>query len=126
MAVSAVAVVMVNYVVEATANDNLDLDRLSQSQSSTVLAYDSTTEQWFETATLKSANSHRLQADLEEIPEALQWAFICTEDKNFYNEPGVNIKRTIGAMINEYTPIKLYSSKQGASTLEQQLIFLFW
>ena len=122
MAVSAVAVVMVNYVVEATANDNLDLDRLSQSQSSTVLAYDSTTEQWFETATLKSANSHRLQADLEEIPEALQWAFICTEDKNFYNEPGVNIKRTIGAMINEYTPIKLYSSKQGASTLEQQLI----
>lgn len=122
MAVSALAVVVVNYVVEATANDDLDLDKLSQSQSSTVLAYDTDTQQWIETATLKSSSSHRLQADLEEIPEDLQWAFICTEDKDFYNEPGVNIKRTIGAMINEYTPIKLYSSKQGASTLEQQLV----
>ena len=33
----------------------------------------------------------------------------------------VNFKRTIGAMINEYL-LPIYSSKQGASTLEQQLI----
>ena len=51
----------------------------------------------------------------------LQYAFICTEDKDFYNEPGVNFKRTIGAMVNEYL-LPIYSSKQGASTLEQQLI----
>ena len=41
--------------------------------------------------------------------------------QDFYNEPGVNFKRTIGAMINEYL-LPIYSSKQGASTLEQQLI----
>ena len=59
--------------------------------------------------------------DLEQIPSNLQYAFICTEDKDFYSEPGVNFKRTIGAMINEYL-LPIYSSKQGASTLEQQLI----
>ncbi len=121
MAVSAVAVVMVNYVVEATANDDLDLDKLTQSQSSTVLAYDSDDGQWIETAQLRSTSSHRLQVDLEQIPEDLQWAFICTEDKDFYNEPGVNIKRTVAAMINEYI-FPILPSKQGASTIEQQLI----
>ena len=52
-------------------------------------------------------------ADLEQIPRNLQYAFICTEDKDFYTEPGVNFKRTIGAMINEYI-LPIYSSKQGA------------
>ena len=33
----------------------------------------------------------------------------------------MNFKRTIGAMVNEYL-LPIYSSKQGASTLEQQLI----
>lgn len=74
-----------------------------------------------EYATLRSSNSHRVWADLEQIPTNLQYAFICTEDKDFYNEPGVNFKRTIGAMVNEYV-LPIYSSKQGASTLEQQLI----
>ena len=38
----------------------------------------------------------------------LHYAFICTEDKDFYNEPGVNFKRTIGAMVNEYL-LPIYS-----------------
>lgn len=122
MACSAAAVAVVYYVVDATADDNLDLDRLSQSQSSTVLSFDSASGQWVETATLKSSNSHRLQVSITQIPENLQWAFICTEDKDFYSEPGVNIKRTIAAMINYVTPVKLFSSNQGASTIEQQLV----
>ena len=59
--------------------------------------------------------------DLEQIPTYLQYAFICTEDKDFYNEPGFNLKRTVGAMINEYI-VPIYSGRQGASTIEQQLI----
>ena len=121
MVASAAAVAVVYYVVDATANDNLDLDRLSQSQSSAALAYDANTEQWVEIVQFKSTSSHRLQVDLEQVPENLQWAFICTEDKDFYNEPGVNIKRTIAAMINEYI-FPILGSKQGASTIEQQLI----
>ena len=120
---SLLAVGMVYYVVEATANDGnlLDLDNIELSQSSTVVATDPDTGAQVEYATLRSSNSHRVWADLEQIPAYLQYAFICTEDKDFYNEPGVNFKRTIGAMINEYI-LPIYSSKQGASTLEQQLI----
>ncbi len=120
---SVVAVGMVFYVVQATANDGdlLDLDNIQLSQSSMVVATDPDTGAQVEYATLRSSNSHRVWADLEQIPSNLQYAFICTEDKDFYNEPGVNFKRTIGAMINEYL-LPIYSSKQGASTLEQQLI----
>ncbi len=123
MAGSLVAVGMVYYVVQATANDGdlLDLDNIELSQSSIVVATDPDTGAQVEYATLRSSNSHRVWADLEQIPTNLQYAFICTEDKDFYNEPGVNFKRTIGAMVNEYL-LPIYSSKQGASTLEQQLI----
>ena len=123
MAGSLVAVGAVYYVVQATANDGdlLDLDNIELSQSSVVMAADPDTGAQVEYATLRSSNSHRVWADLEQIPTNLQYAFICTEDKDFYNEPGVNFKRTIGAMVNEYL-LPIYSSKQGASTLEQQLI----
>ena len=123
MAGSALAVSAVYYVVQATANDGdlLDLDQIELSQSSVVLCTDPDTGQQIEYAVLKSSNSHRMWTDLENIPVYLQYAFICTEDKDFYNEPGFNLKRTIGAMINEYI-LPIYSSKQGASTIEQQLI----
>ena len=123
MAGSLVAVGAVYYVVQATASDGdlLDLDNIELSQSSLVVATDPDTGAQVEYATLRSSNSHRVWADLEQIPTNLQYAFICTEDKDFYNEPGVNFKRTIGAMVNEYL-LPIYSSKQGASTLEQQLI----
>ena len=115
---SLLAVGAVYYVVNATADDGnlLDLDNIELSQSSVVVATDPDTGAQVEYATLRSSNSHRVWANLEQIPSYLQYAFICTEDKDFYNEPGVNFKRTIGAMINEYI-LPIYSSKQGASTL---------
>lgn len=123
MAGSALTVGAVYYVVQATANDGdlLDLDNIELSQSSVVVCTDPDTGAQVEYAVLKSSNSHRMWTDLENIPVYLQYAFICTEDKDFYNEPGFNLKRTIGAMINEYI-LPIYSSKQGASTIEQQLI----
>ena len=123
MAGCALAVCMVFYVVQATAGDGdlLDLDQIELSQSSVVVATDPDTGAQIEYATLRSSNSHRMWVDLEEIPYYLQYAFICTEDKDFYSEPGFNLKRTVGAMINEYI-VPIYSSKQGASTIEQQLI----
>ena len=123
MAGCALAVCMVFYVVQATANDGdlLNLDQIELSQSSVVVATDPDTGEQIEYATLRSSNSHRMWVDLEQIPQYLQYAFICTEDKDFYSEPGFNLKRTVGAMINEYI-VPIYSSKQGASTIEQQLI----
>ncbi len=123
MAGCALAVCGVFYVVQATADDGdlLNLDSIELSQSSVVVATDPDTGQQIEYATLRSSNSHRMWVDLENIPYYLQQAFICTEDKDFYSEPGFNIKRTIGAMINEYI-VPIYSGRQGASTIEQQLI----
>ena len=123
MAGCALVVCAVFYVVQATANDGdlLNLDSIELSQSSVVVATDPDTGQQVEYATLRSSNSHRMWVDLEQIPTYLQYAFICTEDKDFYNEPGFNLKRTVGAMINEYI-VPIYSGRQGASTIEQQLI----
>ena len=80
---------MVFYVVQATANDGdlLDLDNIQLSQSSMVVATDPDTGAQVEYATLRSSNSHRVWADLEQIPSNLQYAFICTEDKTSTQSP---------------------------------------
>ncbi|MBQ5754137.1 MAG: penicillin-binding protein, partial [Oscillospiraceae bacterium] len=123
MAASVLAVMLSMYVVEVTADDAtlLDLDNMRLSYTTIVYAQNSETGEWEEYDTL-SRDNQRIWVSLDEIPEDLRWAVICTEDKDFYESVGVNFKRTIGAAINEYTPFKIYSGRQGASTLEQQLI----
>ncbi len=54
------------------------------------------------------------------IPKMLADAFIAIEDKRFATHYGVDWKRTLGAFINEFVPI--YSSRQGGSTITQQLV----
>ena len=54
------------------------------------------------------------------IPQMLANAFIAIEDKRFATHYGVDWKRTFGALINEFVPI--YSSRQGGSTITQQLV----
>lgn len=118
------AVMLSRYVVSVTEADAevLDLDNQKMAMTSLLLAQDPDTGEWVEYSSFYSEN-HRIWVDINEVPENLKWAVICTEDKDFYQEKfGVNFKRTIAAAVNEYTPIKLFSSRQGASTLEQQLI----
>ncbi len=54
------------------------------------------------------------------IPQRLANAFIAVEDQRFETHYGVDWKRTTGAVINEFIPI--YSSRQGGSTITQQLV----
>ncbi len=54
------------------------------------------------------------------IPQRLANAFIAVEDQRFETHFGVDWKRTTGAVINEFIPI--YSSRQGGSTITQQLV----
>ena len=58
--------------------------------------------------------------DYEGIPEKLATAFIAIEDKRFRDHDGIDWKRTISAFVNEFVPI--YSSRQGGSTITQQLV----
>ena len=61
-----------------------------------------------------------LPEDYDGIPQNLAKAFIAIEDQRFSEHEGVDWKRTMGAFINEFVPI--YSSRQGGSTITQQLV----
>ena len=122
MACSVGGVVLAMYIVQATADDSeLDLDNQKLKQATVVYAMDKDTNTWVEYAKFYGSDNRRW-VDLEEMPDNLQKAVIAVEDKDFYNEPGVNIKRTIGAALNEFTNNAIYGRTTGASTIEQQLI----
>ena len=56
---------------------------------------------------------------IDEMPENLIHAFIAIEDKTFYQHKGINIKRTIGAIVNKL--LGKSDSISGTSTITQQL-----
>ena len=56
--------------------------------------------------------------DISNIPQHLINALIVMEDREFYLHNGINIKSTLRALLVD---ISTMSSKQGASTLTQQL-----
>ena len=60
----------------------------------------------------------RVLVGIDEIPAMLQHAFVAVEDARFYTHNGVDVKRIIGAFVNNFTS----SSTQGGSTITQQLI----
>ncbi len=61
----------------------------------------------------------RTWVGLDKIPDYFKKAVIATEDKNFYQHPGVDIKGLIRAVL---TDLKLGKPAQGGSTIVQQLI----
>lgn len=104
--------------VDSFINGNIavDLDsyKNAQNQTSIMYAYDSN-ENLIELARLHG-EENRIWVDYEEMPENLLWAFVCLEDRRFYNHYGVDWIRTIGVIID---PSK---EGQGGSTITQQLI----
>ena len=119
MAGSVAAVLLSMYVVQVTADPEGKLDLESRKSAQSAIFYDRYGNEY---ATLSSGGSSSFWRNLTDIPEDLQHAVIAIEDKNFYNEIGVNFKRTIAAALNEITGQRLLGSQQGASTLEQQMV----
>ncbi len=119
MLASVGAVLLSMYVVQVTADPEglLDLESRRSAQSSIIKDNDGN-----DYATLSSGSSTSFWVYLTDVPENLQNAVVAIEDKNFYNEIGVNFTRTIAAALNEITGHELLGSRQGASTLEQQLV----
>ncbi|MDR1600484.1 MAG: transglycosylase domain-containing protein [Oscillospiraceae bacterium] len=60
----------------------------------------------------------RVLVSINEIPLALQRAFVAVEDARFYQHSGVDVKRILGAFVTNLTS----GSTQGGSTITQQLI----
>ena len=119
MAGSVAAVLLSMYVVQVTADPEGKLDLESRKSAQSAIFYDRYGNEY---ATLSSGGSSSFWRNLTDIPKDLQHAVIAIEDKDFYNEIGVNFKRTIAAALNEITGQRLLGSQQGASTLEQQLV----
>ncbi len=93
---------------------DLDTYKNSQSQTSIMYAYDSD-ENLIELTRLHG-EENRIWVDYDEMPEDLLWAFVCLEDKRFYEHIGVDWIRTIAVLVMpEY-------EGQGGSTITQQLI----
>ena len=119
MACSVAAVLLSMYVVQVTADPEGLLDIESRRTAQSTILFDRNGNEY---DTLTSGNSSSIWRALTDIPENLQHAVIAIEDKEFYDEIGVNFKRTIAAALNELTGQRLLGSQQGASTLEQQLV----
>ena len=62
--------------------------------------------------------------DIDKIPVHMQNAVVAIEDERFWDHEGVDIKRTVGAMINLVANrvFNLGSQEYGGSTITQQLI----
>ena len=65
------------------------------------------------------SSDKRIWVDIEKVPEHMQKAFVAIEDQRFYKHNGVDIKRTMGAVINVFLK---GDSSYGGSTITQQLV----
>lgn len=67
--------------------------------------------------------SQRYVVESSEIPTNLKNAYISIEDERFYEHKGIDVKRILGAVVNNVkSKLQGSSSLQGGSTLTQQLI----
>ncbi len=127
IATSVVAVMVSSYLAETTADDEtlLNLDNLKLSYSSVIYAKDPTTGEYFEYQKL-IGDENREWIELKDIPAVVQNAFVSAEDQNFWTHKGFSFTRNIYAVLNEVsyklTGNYIRGSKQGASTINQQLI----
>ncbi len=60
----------------------------------------------------------RIWLDISEIPEAVKWATISIEDRDFYTNPGVNLRGLGRALVNNLRG----RATQGGSSITQQLV----
>ena len=91
----------------------LDLAALD-GQAQTSFIYDSNNN----LITEYKGTENRVMVSLEAMPRNLRNAYVAVEDARFYSHTGVDLKRIVGAFVNNLTS----SGTQGGSTITQQLI----
>ncbi|GEL09190.1 transglycosylase domain-containing protein [Salisediminibacterium halotolerans] len=91
----------------------IDRDDLVMSQNPEIMDIDD------ELVTSLDTGENRRYADIDEIPDLVQDAFISIEDERFYDHFGVDVRRIGGAVIANITG---GFGSEGASTITQQLV----
>ncbi|MBE5807976.1 MAG: hypothetical protein E7317_06515 [Clostridiales bacterium] len=94
---------------------DLDLDKIG-AQAQTSFIYDSRGN----LITEFKGSQNRIYVEIEDIPQNLINAVISVEDARFYEHHGIDIKRQLGALVNNV----MGGNTQGASTLTCQLVKL--
>ncbi|MEE0946494.1 MAG: transglycosylase domain-containing protein [Acutalibacteraceae bacterium] len=97
----------------------VNLDELKLNCTTTVYVQGDAEGEWVEYQRLYG-NVNRIWVAYEDIPDTLKNAFVAVEDKRFLKHGGVDWKRTFSAFANYF--LNFYSSKQGGSTITQQLV----
>lgn len=91
-------------------------DYTIQPRYSATIIYD---DQGREVQLLSDYSSNRIPVAYDQLPDNLKNAFIAIEDERFYDHNGVDFRGIARALINTLTH---RASRQGASTITQQLI----
>lgn len=115
----ALVVYIKNYVDPVFDVEDLKAD----SNQTTLIYYENTlpdgTKEWVEWEEERiHGTENRMWVAYEEMPEDLINAFVSIEDKRFFTHKGVDLKRTIGAVLEFASGNDSY----GGSTITQQLI----
>jgi penicillin-binding protein 1B len=71
-------------------------------------------------ALVSTGRERRRRVPLDRIPKAMREAVLAIEDRRFYDHPGVDVVRTIGAILTNLRGDRPYLV--GGSTLTQQLV----
>ncbi len=66
-----------------------------------------------------SSNNVREWTNFEDCGKYIKLGFIAMEDRDYYNHKGINVKRTVAAVINHFLKFR---NSFGASTITQQVI----
>ena len=109
-------VTLAAYVLSRDAWHMLDEEKLSYEKLS-VQVFDGE-DQLFSAL---SGGEERLLMHIEDLPDHVKKAFIAAEDARFYDHPGVDVIRILGAA---WSDLKAGAFVEGASTITQQLIKL--
>ncbi len=111
------------YLADVTADDDvlLDLNTVKLSFSTILMAYDEEVGDYTEYQRIY-ADENRRWIELADMPEHLLEVTMASEDHGFYEHHGVDWIRTVAAFVNAYTPIQVWDTVQGGSTLTQQLV----
>ncbi|MBE6533512.1 MAG: hypothetical protein E7678_00875 [Ruminococcaceae bacterium] len=126
VAVLVVGLTLSIYVIRNTEReiDSEIFEAISTSSSSTIYYYKNEEDRINGNATQLLGEDiyggfRNTPVEYEEIPQDLINAFICIEDKRFFQHNGVDWKRTIGAAVNYFLKFR---NEFGGSTITQQLI----
>ena len=87
-------------------------DQLATNQTAVILYSDGT-----ELARV-DGGQNRTSVPLSQVPDHVKWAVLAAEDRGFYSDPGVSIKGTVRAALNNVTG----GNRQGGSGITQQYV----